>query len=320
MNGGDAVTAADHDIIVIGAGVAGLTAARVAAEGGARVLLMERLGAGGQVSTVDRIGNFPGHPEIGGYELGPLLQDAAEAAGAGMALAEATGLSRSGGLWRVQNDAGEMSANCVILACGSTRKPLGVPGEAAFVGRGVSHCASCDGGFFRGKRVVVVGGGDSALDEALVLAPMVDEVVLVHRGTTFDATQGQETDLQARPNVRTLFQTEVTAVEGDDTGMTGVMLHGASGTQLLPAAGLFVYIGLAPNTGLVEGLVDKDSDGRVMVSDRLESRAAGLFAAGDLRHGTRAMLDGAAADGALAARSALERLHKGKTAGSEEET
>lgn len=320
MTGGDAMTPAEHDIIVIGAGVAGLTAARVAAEAGARVMLVERLGAGGQISTIDQIENFPGHSVIGGYELGPMLQDEAEAAGANMALAEVTGLTPVDGSWHVQIDAGDITARCVILACGSTRKPLGVPGEAALAGRGVSHCASCDGGFFRGKRVVVVGGGDSALDEALVLAPLVGEVVLVHRGDAFEATQGQEAVLRAQANVSTLFRTEVTAVEGDDTGMTGVMLRSAGETQLLSAAGLFVYIGLAPNTGLVEGLVERDSDGRVMVSDRLETGAPGLFAAGDLRLGSRAMLDDAVADGVLAARSALEWLHKRESAGSEERT
>ena len=313
---------ADHDIVVIGAGVAGLTAARVAAEGGARVLLVERLGAGGQVSTVDRITNFPGQPVIAGYELGPMLQDAADAAGAEMELAEVTGLTFAEGVWRVRMDAGETRARCVILACGSTRRSLGVPGEEALTGRGVSHCASCDGAFFRGQRVVVVGGGDSALDEALVLAPLVDEVVVVHRGAAFDATQGQEVALRAQANVRTLFHSQVTGVEGDETGMTGVLLRSGLGddAQWLPAAGLFVYIGLTPNTGLVEGLVERDSDGRLMVSPRLETAAPGLYAAGDLRHGSRAMLDEAVADGALAARSALERLHISDSAGPVERT
>ena len=310
------MTRADHDIIVIGAGTAGLTAARVAAQAGARVLVIEQLSAGGQVSTVDRIVNFPGHDDIGGFELGPMLQDEAEAAGAALALAEVTALSRDADLWQVATSDGAFTASAVIVACGSTRKPLGVPGEDAYVGRGVSHCASCDGGFFRGQTVVVVGGGDSALDEALVLAPVVGRVLLVHRGTSFDATQGQAEQIMASDTIGVPWNTTVTAVLGDETGMTGVTLHNAAqGTeQTQSASGLFVYTGLQPNTAFLEGIAELDAEGRLIVSPDLQTSAPGLYAAGDLRTGSIGMLSEAVTDGDRAARSAMDGLGR-KAAG-----
>lgn len=301
----------DLDVLIVGAGVAGLEAARVAAGGGARVLVVEHLGPGGQIATVDRITNFPGHAEIGGFELGPMLQEAAEDAGARFRLAEVTALEPVDGGWRVGMDDGALTARTVILACGSERRVLGVPGEADFTGRGVSHCASCDGGFFRGQEVVVVGGGDSALDEALVLAELVGHVTLVLRGQRFRATQGQEALLDGLGTVTVLHGTEVIAVEGDDSGMTGLRLRqgGLAGeTRLHPAQGLFVYVGLEPRTHIAQGLADIGPDGRLAVSETLETSAAGLFAAGDLRQGSAALLAEALADGQTAARSALERL------------
>ncbi|WP_127108339.1 NAD(P)/FAD-dependent oxidoreductase [Pararhodobacter zhoushanensis] len=311
------MTQADHDIIVIGAGTAGLSAARAAAEAGARVLVIERLSAGGQVSTIDRIVNFPGQDEIGGFELGPMLQDEAEDAGAALALAEVTGLTREGAFWRVATGEGDHTAQAVIVACGSTRRALGVPGEESYTGRGVSHCASCDGGFFRGQTVIVAGGGDSALDEALVLAGVVGRVLLVHRGTRFDATQGQAEQIMASDTIEVLWNTTVTAVSGDETGMTGVALHNAAqGTeQTQSASGLFVYTGLQPNAAFLEGIADRDADGRLLVTPTLQTTAPALYAAGDLRVGSIGMLSEAVTDGQRAARSAVDGLQQRKTAG-----
>lgn len=303
------------DILIVGAGVAGLEAARVAASGGAKVLVVERMGPGGQVSTVDRITNFPGHDEIGGFELGPILQDAADEAGAEFALSEVAALAPVAGGWRAAVDGRPLDARCVILACGSERRALRVPGESAFTGRGVSHCASCDGGFFRGETVVVVGGGDSALDEALVLAPIVGSVVVVLRGTAFRATQGQEAALRAQANITVLRETEVIEVQGHEGGMTGVVLRDRDGTRTLPARGLFVYVGLAPRTALAEGLAERDRNGRLIVSGGMETTAPGLFAAGDIRQGSRALLAEAQEDGQRAARAALAFLQRGMTAG-----
>src|SRR5215813_4931949 len=173
----------EFDLVVIGAGVAGLTAAMHAARAGLSVAVVERMGVGGQIAAAERIENFPGFPQgVSGAELGPLLHEQAEAAGAEFVLDTVEGLTVDDD-WRVVNAVSEpLKARAVIVAAGSALKSLGVPGEEAFLGRGVSHCASCDGHFFAGQDVCVIGGGDSALDEALVLAEHASGVKLLHRG------------------------------------------------------------------------------------------------------------------------------------------
>ena len=171
------------DVLVIGAGVAGLTAAMVAAGHGVRTLVVEQLAPGGQVATIEAIRNFPGFPDgIAGFELGPLLQQQAEAAGAEFHLDSVIAIVADGDGYRVVCATSEITARTVIVAAGSSLRKLEVEGEAEFEGRGVSHCASCDGPLFRGQPVVVAGGGDSAFDEALVLAAHASDVTLVHRG------------------------------------------------------------------------------------------------------------------------------------------
>jgi thioredoxin reductase (NADPH) len=302
-----------YDIAVIGAGVAGLTAAATAAREGARVIVIERLSAGGQISTVDRVANFPGQSEpVAGYELGPMLQDEAELAGAEFTLDEVEGLEQSEGRWSIRCAGETLFATRVIFAAGSSRRELGVPGETEMAGRGVSHCASCDGSFFKGQTVVVVGGGDSALDEALILAPVVGHVAIMHRGAAFRATQGQEARLRALGNTGFHMNTEVLSVLGDATGLTGVRVRDvASGAVSDEAAsGMFVYVGLTPNSDVVKQVADLDATGRIVVDDDLQSSAPGLFAAGDVRSNTAAMLAESAMDGMRAARAAVAGLNR----------
>src|ERR1051326_5409161 len=169
----------DIDIAIVGAGGAGLTAAMVAARHGVKVVVVDRMGVGGQISTAERIENFPGFPQgIAGHELGPLLHEQAEAAGAEFMLDTVEQIVPESGGFLVRG-ADTLKARAVIVAAGSAPRSLGIPGEAHFLGKGVSHCASCDGPFFKGEEVVVVGGGDSALDEALVLAAHAGRVTVV---------------------------------------------------------------------------------------------------------------------------------------------
>jgi thioredoxin reductase (NADPH) len=292
-----------HDLIVIGGGVAGLVAAATAARQGLHTLVIEGSGAGGQVSTVERIDNMPGLGPIAGYELGPRLQEEAEAAGAEFALASVSAIEVDGLERRVIAGNETWSARAVIIAAGSHRRALGVPGEERLRGRGVSHCASCDGPFFRGQRVCVVGGGDAALSEALVLAAQAREVVLVHRGAAFGAQRTLVERVQATPNIALRLSTTVEEILGDET-VNALRLRGPQGVESFAAEGVFVYVGLGPNTGFLGGLLALDARGAVIVDASLQSSAVGIFAAGDLRAGSTRRLAGVADDGAAAAVSA----------------
>src|SRR5664280_2196836 len=173
------------DVVVIGAGIAGLTAAMIAAGHGMSTVVIEQLAPGGQVASIETIRNFPGFPDgIAGFELGPLLQQQAEAAGAVIQLDSVSAIAAGDGVYRVICSDEEIVARTVIIAAGSSLRKLGIPGEEEFSGRGVSHCASCDGPLFKGHAVTVAGGGDSAFDEALVLAGHAAEVIVVHRGSS----------------------------------------------------------------------------------------------------------------------------------------
>lgn len=297
---------ADYDIIVIGAGVAGLTAAATAARLGARTLVVEQMGAGGQVMTVDRIANFPGFPDpVSGIELGPLLQEQAEALGAEMRLATVTGIARGENGLTVSCDDGDMSCRAVIVAAGSSRRKLGLPGEEALEGRGVSHCASCDGPLLRGRTVVVVGGGDSAFDEAAVLSEYAATVILAYRDATPRAQQRAVAEAAGRENIVQRPNTTVEALEGDD-GLTAVRLRDtlSGAVETVAAEGVFFYVGLDPNTGFLGGLLELDRDGRIRTKSDLESSHPMIFAAGDIRSGAAGLLSTAAGEGATAAISA----------------
>lgn len=298
------------DLVIVGAGAAGLTAAATAAAEGLEVLVVEHLAPGGQVATVERIRNFPGFPDgIGGYELGPLLQQQAEDAGAAFLLDSVERIAPRDGGFLVGCAQGEVRALAVILAMGSRRRALGVPGEAELEGRGVSHCASCDGHFFRGKAVVVAGGGDSAFDEADILAGQAERVVIMHHGAAPVAQPRTVARVAARPNVRLLAHARIAAIEGDGA-VERVLVDLPEGRRAEPAAGLFVHVGLEPNSALVADLVETDAAGRIVADASLRTSLPGLFVAGDLRSGATALLASAAGDGASAAMSAVRHLRQ----------
>jgi len=295
------------DVVVIGGGVAGLTAAAEVAAGGARVLLMEREIVGGQISTIEHITNAPGRTEpIAGYDLGVELLESAEAAGADVTLADVTGIESDDAGYMIRSTAGEIGATAVIVATGSRRRTLGIPGETEFFGRGVSRCASCDGPLFREQRVVVVGGGDSALDEASVLAAFAREVIVVHRGDVPTARADLVDAARSAPNIRLLPGATLTTIEDAGDGVVGGVTLGDG--SALEARGVFVYVGLVPHTDWLDGFVERDETGRIVVDEALTTTRAGVFAAGDLRQGSAAMLSESAADGARAAASALAYL------------
>ena len=302
--------------MIVGAGVAGLTAAAAAAADGASVLVIEQMAPGGQIATVDRIRNFPGFPDgVGGYELGPLLQQQAADTGVAFMLDTAERIEPSGGGFSVTCSEGSVSARAIILAMGSHRAKLAVPGEDELEGRGVSHCASCDGHFFRGKQVVVAGGGDSAFDEAELLAEQAGQVTIMHHGAHPRAQRSTVERVQALPNVRVVANAQIRRIEGEHE-VERIIVDLPDGEAVEPASGLFVYVGLVPNSAIVADLVDVDAGGRIIADSSFQTSRAGMFVAGDLRSGANAMLASAAGDGSAAAAAALRYLRGDSGGGS----
>jgi thioredoxin reductase (NADPH) len=300
----------DYDLVIVGAGLAGLTAAMYAGRHGLSVGVVDQMGAGGQIVNVEKIENYPGFPEgVAGFDLGPMVQEQAEAAGAEFIMDTVEALEIDGEDRIVRCAEEELHARAVIVAAGSSLRALGIPGEERLLGKGVSHCASCDAPFFAGQDACVIGGGDSALDEAAVLAAQAARVLLIHRGSEFDAQQAIADKVAALPNIEPLFDTEVTEILGDDS-VTGVRLRDlASGeTRDEELAGVFVFVGLEPNTAFVRSVLDLDEAGHIKTDVLMRTSVTGVFAAGDIRQASVAQLVSAAGDGATAAVAAYRYL------------
>jgi thioredoxin reductase (NADPH) len=297
----------DIDLVIVGAGVAGLTAAMVAARHGLKVVVIDQIGVGGRISTAERIENFPGFPQgIAGHELGPLLHEQAESAGASFTLDTITAIE-PGERHTVRGAAEIFRARAVIIAAGSSPRSLGIAGEERLLGRGVSHCASCDGPFFKGQEVGVVGGGDAALDEALVLAEHAARVAIFHRGATLRAQQALIE--RAGGKISMVLNTIVEEILGEDA-VAGVRLRdvtsGATRAQALKA--LFVQVGAEPTTAFLRGVLALDPMGHIETDAMMRTSVAGIFAAGDIRKSSVAQLAAVAGDGATAAVAAFRYL------------
>jgi thioredoxin reductase (NADPH) len=299
----------DYDLVVVGAGVAGLTAAMFAARHGLSVLVVDRMGVGGQIINAERIENWPGFPQgIGGHELGPLLHQQAEAAGAEFILDTIEAIELAGQHRILRGAADTLRARTVIIAAGSIPRSLGTPGEAQLRGKGVSHCATCDGALFAGREVGVIGGGDTALDEALVLADFAARVAIFHRGPHLDAQQALRHKIAANRKIEVVLETVVEEILGVDT-VSGVRLRSSTGaTRVHALDGVFVCVGLVPDTDFLQGLLTLDAAGHIETDASMCTSVGGIFAAGDIRKFSVAQLAAAAGDGATAAISAVRYL------------
>jgi thioredoxin reductase (NADPH) len=303
----------DLDLVVVGAGVAGLTAATFAARHGLKVAVIERMAPGGQIVNADVIENLPGFPSgIGGHELGPLLAEQAEAAGAELVLDTVEAIELAGAERIVRGAADTWRPRAVIIAAGSALRPLGIPGEERLRGKGVSHCATCDGPLFVGQDVGVIGGGDSALDEALVLARHAARVTVLHRGASLDAQRALTERAVATRNIEICLDTSVEEIIGA-ASVTGLRLRatGTRASRILDLRGVFIHVGLAPNTQFLRGLLKLDPAGHIETDIMLRTSVAGIFAAGDIRAHSVAQLAAAAGDGATAAIAAVRYLRRG---------
>jgi thioredoxin reductase (NADPH) len=298
------------DLVIVGAGVAGLTAATFAGRYGLEVVVVEQLGAGGQIANAERIENFPGFPQgIAGHELGPLLQEQAEAAGAAFVIERVERLETDGDDRIVRGGSESLRAPAIIIAAGSRLRGLPVAGADKLLGKGVSHCASCDGPLFAGREVCVVGGGDSALDEALMLAAHATRVTVLHRSKSLDAQRTLVDRVSACAKIEIIPEAVVEEILGEDAVSAVRMRHLATGAVHTKAvAGVFVYIGLEPNTAFLRDMVMLDATGHIETDAMMRTSLAGVFAAGDIRKNSVAQLAAAAGDGATAAISAFRYL------------
>ena len=298
-----------YDLIIIGGGVAGMTAAVYAARAGMHTLIIEKAGFGGQAALTAAIENYPSLKSIEGYELAANMKAQIDALGVESLSADVTGLSKADGVFTVQMNDSSAEAETVIIANGVRRRELGIPGEDSFRGRGVSWCAVCDGGFFRKKKVAVIGAGNSALGDAIYLANLCEEVYLIYRRSAPTATKSYLTKLEGLANVKCLPRHIPLAVTGDRR-VSALRVKDLDTEEEYDIAvnGVFEAIGLIPDNGLFDGLVELDQNGYIVTDDEMRTKTDGLFAAGDTRQKHLRQIITACADGALAATAAQEYL------------
>ena len=298
------------DVLIVGGGPAGYTAALYAARSGLTTLVLEGTAPGGQLAAAESVENYPGEPQaVKGWYLAERMRQGAERSGAATVLARVTALRLPGPKKLAETEAGTFAGRALIYAAGAFPRKLGIPGEERLLGRGVSFCAACDGAFFRGRDVAVVGGGNSAVSEALTLSRLCRQVTVVHRRDTLRAERQGVQALEQAGNVRFLWNAAVEAITGDKA-VAGLQYRDlVSGRQaLLPCAGVFVAIGRQPETTLLAGQLPLDPAGYVSADETTATAVPGVFAAGDVRSKRLRQVVTAAADGAVAAHMAAAYL------------
>lgn len=303
------------DVAIIGGGPAGYAAAIYTARANLSTTVIEQGMSGGQIATTNEVENYPGIPLLSGVELGERFQQHAEGLGAQVEWSMVTGIDydADASLFTVHHDTGETIARSVIACMGATPRPAGFVGEDAYRGRGVSYCATCDGMFFRGKQVFVIGGGNAACEEALFLSYIASNVTIVLRRDQFRAPDGVVQKVLAKDNISVRYQTSIVALSGEAMPTTITFKDNATAethTETFEPGsfGIFVFTGTQPHTELVEHLVDLAPDGGIVTDDSMATRTPGLFAAGDIRSRRLRQVVTAVSDGAIAATSAYAFL------------
>ena len=299
-----------YDMLIIGGGPGGYTAALYAARAGLSVLLLEKLSAGGQMAQTQQVDNYPGFPEgVDGFLLAEKMQAQAENFGAKTELAEVFRLKLDAPIKEAETSEGIFRARTVVIATGADPKKLGVPNEQKFSNRGVHYCAACDGMFYRGKTVAVIGGGNSAVADALLLSRVAKKVYLIHRRDALRATQVYHKPLANAPNVEFVWNSAVTQLLGDNRLSGAKIRHLVSGEEEnLALNGVFVSIGRSPASGLVAGQLVLDGDGYIVADESTKASLSGVYAVGDVRTKALRQIVTAVADGAMAVHSAEEYL------------
>lgn len=306
-----------YDLIIAGSGPAGLTAAIYAKRAGLSFVVLEKENmSGGQVLNTYEVDNYPGFPGIGGFELGMKMREHADRLGVSFINIEARHieLEEEGRIKSIYTDSEIYRARSVIFAMGARHRLLGVPGEKELAGMGVSYCATCDGAFFKGRTVAVIGGGDAAAEDAIYLAKGCERVYVIHRRDTMRAAAILQEQLKNCENVTFLWDTEITRIVGDEH-VEGVWLkHAKTGEErMLDLDGVFIAVGMIPQTEIVSKLLQTDETGYIVAREDTATNREGIFAAGDIRTKALRQIITAAADGANAVIAAQKYLMAQKT-------
>jgi thioredoxin reductase (NADPH) len=293
----------EYEVVIIGGGPSGLTAGLYTSRARLSSLLIEKGIVGGQVTSAGQVENFPGFPDgISGLELGELMHQQATKYGLETITTEVTGIKLQGEHKVITTTEGDLHSQAIIIASGSERQKLGIPGEEEFTGKGVSYCATCDASFFTDTPIAVVGGGNAALNEAFHLIKFASRVTIIHRRNQLRATRILQERAFAEPKIEVQWDTVVDEVEGTDVVERLKLRDVKTGEKsTLLVAGVFVSVGLRPNTNFVRGLFSLDETGHIVTNERMETEIAGILAAGDVRHDSARQAITAAGDGATAA-------------------
>ncbi len=299
-----------YDVIIIGGGPAGLTAGLYTCRGGLKTLLFEKMFVGGQAATTYMIENYPGFDEgISGPDLSMKMEAQARKFGLELLYEDVKELNLDGDIKKVVTDKGTYEAKALILCMGANPKTLGLDKEDRFRGAGVSYCATCDGAFFRDREVAIVGGGDTAAEDAVYLSKFVKRVYLIHRRDELRATKVLQERVLNNDRITTVWDSVVEEILGED-GVEGIKVRNVKSgeTKELKIDGLFIAIGLVPNTDLVKDKLQASAGGYLVTDEEMKTSIPGVFAAGDIRQKTLWQLVTAAADGAIAASSATKYI------------
>ena len=300
-----------YDAVVVGGGPAGLTAALYLARARYRVLVVEKARFGGQITITAEVVNYPGVERASGADLTETMRRQAQRFGAEFLLAEVTELKLDGDIKTVRTSRGDLRCFCVLLATGAHPRMVGFKGEEAFRGHGVAYCATCDGMFFRGREVAVVGGGNTALEDAAFLANYCSKVYIIHRRSEFRGEEKLVQSLKQKKNVEFVLDSKVTALNGTDSLESLIVQNvETKKEQTIPVSGVFVAIGQMPQNEKFAGMVDLDAHGYVEAGENCHTNVKGIFVAGDCRTKEVRQLATAAADGAVAALAACAYLNQ----------
>lgn len=300
-----------YDFAIIGAGAAGLAAAQYGARANLKTLVIEEMGAGGQALLIDNLENYPGIVEpIDGYEFSERMRTQAERFGSAFLDASISGIKKADGRFILETNAGIVESLTVLIATGAKHRSVDIPGEQAFIGKGVSYCATCDGPFFKGQKMLVIGGGDAACDEATYLSKLSNKIVMIHRRDRFRAQKSLAKRVLTNPSIEVRFNTIAKEIKGDSKVRSVVLEDTISKKSVEePLDAVFVFVGSIPQTQfLADTNVQFDEAGYIITDCTMQSNVPGLFAAGDVRATPFRQIVTAAADGAIAAHSAANYI------------